>query len=480
MSALSDVTLAEAAAALDSGRVSSQELVEEALQQISRLGPLNAFLNVQAEQARQQARQLDEERQRGIRRSPLHGIPMACKDMFYRQGVPSSCGSRVQMPLPSTTACVLQRLDEAGAVQMGVLNMAEFAFNPTGHNTSMGHCRNPWDPSRITGGSSSGSAVAVATRAVWAALGSDTGASIRLPAALNGVTGLKPTYGRVSRAGAMGLSFTLDTIGPLAQSAQDIALVMDAIAGPDPMDPTTAGLAKPQFASGVHSSVRGLRVGIPSAYFHDGVDGGIARLLAQSQQTLKELGCELVEVNIDEQDLSAANAAATLVLAVESATLHAAWLREQGARYTPQVRARLERGFAISGPQYLDALRYRALALDKFLATVFARVDVLHTPVTPILTPDLVATDMPAGPELDRLHGLLTRCLRPMNFLGLPALSLPIGFLPDGMPSAMQLIGRPFDEPLLLNLGHAYQQATDWHRQRPPLPDAESAASPAP
>jgi aspartyl-tRNA(Asn)/glutamyl-tRNA(Gln) amidotransferase subunit A len=209
------------------------------------------------------------------------------------------------------------------------------------------------------------------------------------------------------------------------------------------------------------------------------VDGGIARLLAQSQQTLKELGCELVEVNIDEQDLSAANAAATLVLAVESATLHAAWLREQGARYTPQVRARLERGFAISGPQYLDALRYRALTLDKFLATVFARVDVLHTPVTPILTPDLVATDMPAGPELDRLHGLLTRCLRPMNYLGLPALSLPIGFLPDGMPSAMQLIGRPFDEPLLLNLGHAYQQATDWHRQRPPLPDAESAASPA-
>ena len=470
MSAALPMTLTEVAAALDTGQFTSSALVEDILSRLPAVAHLNAFLDIHANAALEQARRLDLERQSGLKRSPLHGIPMALKDMFFRKGIPSSCGSRVRMPLSPATATVLQRLDDAGAIQMGVLNMAEFAFNPTGHNASMGHCRNAWNPAHITGGSSSGSAVAVATRSVWAALGSDTGASIRLPAALNGVTGLKPTYGRVSRAGAMGLSFTLDTIGPLAQTAQDCAWVLDAIAGPDPLDPTTAGFAKPDYASGVGASVRGVRVGIPTAYFNEGVDNGIAKLLAQSQQTLNDLGCALIEVKIDAEALMAATAAATLIMAVESASLHGQLLREQGHLYTPQVHARLERGFAVSGPQYLDALRYRAIALEHIMTTVFAHVDVLQTPITPILTPKLDATDMPVGPELDRLHGLLTRCLRPLNFLGLPGLSVPMGFLPNGLPSGMQLVGKPWGEPMLLKLGHAYQTVTDWHRQRPPIP----------
>lgn len=470
------LTLAEAASALACGRVSSAELVDDALRRIASTAPLNAFLGVRADEARLEARLRDQERQRGICRGPLHGIPVACKDMFFRRDIASSCGSKVRLPLPTVTASVLQRLDEAGAVQVGVLNMSEFAFNPTGHNRSMGHCRNAWDPSRITGGSSSGSAVAVAARAVWATLGSDTGASIRLPAAINGVTGLKPTYGRVSRAGAMGLSFSLDTIGPLAQSAEDCALMLEVIAGPDPLDPTTSGIPLPHFASGLQDPVRGLRVGIPSAYFFDGVDQSMAALLEQSQQALEDLGCKLVEISIDGQDMNAANAAASLVIAVESATLHTTSMREQGDRYTPQVHARLERGFAISGPQYLDALRYRAIALERFMGAAFSEADVLLTPVTPIVTPKIETTDVPVGPELDRLHGQLTRCLRPVNFLGLPAISVPVGFLPDGMPCGMQLIGRPFDEAVLLRLGHAYQQATDWHRQCPP-PDLISRAS---
>ena len=470
MSMALDMTLTEVAAALDSGQFSSLALVEDILSGLPDLAPLNTFLHIHADAARDQASLLDQERQRGLKRSALHGIPMACKDMFFRQGVPSSCGSRVRMPLSPTTASVLKRLDDAGAIQMGVLHMAEFAFNPTGHNASMGHCRNPWNPTHITGGSSSGSAVAVATRSVWAALGSDTGASIRLPAALNGVTGLKPTYGRVSRAGAMGLSFTLDTIGPMAQTAQDCAWVLDAIAGSDPLDPTSAGFVKPGYALGIGASVRGLRVGIPSAYFNECVDDRIAKLLAQSQRTLKDLGCKLIDVKIDAEALIAANAAATLVMAVESASLHGQLLREQGHLYTPQVHARLERGFAVSGPQYLDALRYRAIALEQVMTPVFAHVDVLQTPITPIMTPQIDETDMPVGPELDRLHGLLTRCLRPVNFLGLPALSVPMGFLPNGLPSGMQLVGKPWGEPMLLKLGHAYQTVTDWHRQRPPLP----------
>ena len=464
------MTLTEVAAALDAGQFTSLALIEDILGRLPDLAPLNAFLDIHADAAREQAQRLDLERKSGLKRSPLHGIPMACKDMFFRQGVPSSCGSRVRMPLPPTTASVLQKLDDAGTIQMGVLHMAEFAFNPTGHNASMGHCRNAWNPTHITGGSSSGSAVAVATRSVWAALGSDTGASIRLPAALNGVTGLKPTYGRVSRAGAMGLSFTLDTIGPLAQTAQDCAWLLDAIAGPDPLDPTTAGFPKPDFVAGLNADVRGLRVGIATSYFNEGVDDHIAQLLAKSQQAFKSLGCELIEVNIDNEALIAANASATLVMAVESASLHSQLLREQGHLYTPQVHARLERGFAVSGPQYLDALRYRAIALEHIMTTVFAHVDVLQTPITPIMTPQIDETDMPVGPELDRLHGLLTRCLRPLNFLGLPALSVPMGFMPNGLPSGMQLVGKPWGEPMLLNLGHAYQTVTDWHRQRPPIP----------
>lgn len=471
MSVALGLTLSEVAAGLDSGELSSLTLVEGFLSRLTELAPLNAFLGIHADSARQQARQLDLERQGGFKRSPLHGIPMACKDMFFRQGVSSSCGSRVRLPLPTVTATVLKRLDNAGAIQIGVLNMAEFAFNPTGHNASMGHCRNPWDPTLITGGSSSGSAVAVATRAVWATLGSDTGASIRLPAALNGVTGLKPTYGRVSRAGAMGLSFTLDTVGPLAQTAEDCAWMLDVIAGPDPLDPTTAGFVKPDFASGLDAGVRGVRVGIPTSYFNEGVDHCIDMLLAQSRQTLKDLGCALIEVKIDEEALNAANAAATLIMAVESAAVHGTLLREQGHLYTPQVHARLERGFAISGPQYLDALRYRAIALENIMATVFTQVDVLQTPITPIVTPPIDASNLPVGPELDRLHSQLTRCLRPVNFLGLPALSVPMGFLPNGLPSGMQLVGKPWGEPMLLKLGHAYQAETDWHRQRPPTPN---------
>ena len=468
MTELLTMSLAQASLALDERKVSSLELVDALIARAEQINPqINAFLRIDAEQARAAAQQADLERAKGQRRGPLHGLPLAHKDMFYRAGIASSCGSKVKLPVPTSTAGALQRLDSAGAIQFGVLNLTEFAFGPTGHNWAFGHCRNPWDTARITGGSSSGAAASVAARANFGALGSDTGASVRLPACLNGVTGLKTSYGRVSRAGAMGLSFSLDTVGPLARSAYDCALLLNAIAGPDPLDPTTQGHAVQDYVQGINASVRGLRVGVPTHYFNERVDPRIQALMQQSQDTLQSLGCVLVPVDVG--DMAAANAAASLLTISEAASFHANLLREQAERYSKPVRMRIERGFAVSAPQYLDALRYRGPALDQFCKNVFSKVDVLHAPVVPIATPQVDASAELAGASWDALLGELTRFSRPINYLGLPSLALPAGFLDDGLPSGMQLVGKPFAEALLLRLGHAYQQATDWHTRVPSI-----------
>jgi aspartyl-tRNA(Asn)/glutamyl-tRNA(Gln) amidotransferase subunit A len=462
-----DLSLAQAAAALAAGTLSSLELVDAALARAQAVNPqLNAFLRLDADSARAQARAADAERARGYRRGPLHGVPMAHKDMFFRAGVASSCGTHVKLPLPTTTATVLSRLDAAGALQFGVLNMAAFAVGPTGHNAAVGHCRNPWNTERISGGSSSGSGASVAARASFAALGSDTAGSIRIPSALCGITGLKPTQGRVSRAGAMPFSFTLDTIGPLARSAYDCAMMMNAIAGPDAADTTSAQVDTPDYLHRIGQPVQGLRVGVPMNYFTEGIAPEVDRVLQDSLSALRELGCMIVPVDIP--DLAAADAAAGMIISCEGAALHAALMQEQGELYGTQMKARLERGFAIPAPRYLDALRYRNVAAVQFIDAVFSKVDVLHTPLIPINTPEIATSDVTSGAAMDTLITQLTRFTRPFNYLGLPALALPVGCAGDGMPLSMQLVGRPFSEDLLLRLGHAFQCATDWHVRAPP------------
>lgn len=393
---------------------------------------------------------------------------MAHKDMFYRQGLPSSCGSAIRRDTPATsTATALERLDSAGAVDFGALNMAEFAYGPTGHNAHFGHARNPWNTDHVTGGSSSGSGASVAARANFAALGSDTGGSIRLPASLCGITGLKVSYGRVSRAGAMPLSFSLDTVGPLARSAQDCAWLMNALAGTDPRDPTSAHESVPDYVARLNRPVRGLRIGIPEQFFHDDLHPAIAASLDAARKVFERLGCLLVPTSLP--DMSAIEFAGTQMIAAEAASLHGNWLRTRPGDYSPQVRARLERGLAVPAPRYIDALRYRGEALRAFLDQVFSQVDALHTPCLAIPVPTLAETDVGGGEQMDRILALMTRLNRPFNYLGLPALSLPCGFDGNGMPIGMQLAGRPFSEDLLLRLAHAFQTETDWHRRKPPL-----------
>jgi aspartyl-tRNA(Asn)/glutamyl-tRNA(Gln) amidotransferase subunit A len=427
---------------------------------------LNCAVRIDEEAAQACARAIDAELARGHVRGPLAGVPMAHKDMFYREGVVSSCGSRITRDRrASATATVLKRLDAAGAIQFGVLHMAEFAYGPTGHNWHLGHCRNAWNPDYVTGGSSSGSGTSVAARANFAALGSDTGGSIRLPAHFCGVTGLKTTYGRVSRAGTMPLSFSLDTVGPLARTAQDCALVLQAIAGADPADPTASRRPVPDYAAALDRAAKGARIGVPESFFYDGIDGEIEKLVRASLEVFRSLGCEVVEVALP--DLEPWNQAAIAILAPEATALHANWLRERPQDYSEQVRARLELGAAVSAVQYVNALRLRGEALRTWNAEVFSRVDALHAPCVAFPTPTIAATDVGGGQTMAQVLAQVTRLMRPANFLGLPSLALPCGFQPGGLPCAFQLIGRPFGEALLLGLGHAYQMNTGFHKETP-------------
>ncbi len=469
MSAPHTWTLAEAARAIKARHVSSTELVEAVLARAAAVQPkINAFLRIDTELARAQAKVADQELAHGRMRGVLHGIPMAHKDMYYRAGVPSSCGSKIKGDRPEeTTSTALARLDAAGAIQFGVLNMAEFAYGPTGHNYHFGHCRNAWNPDHITGGSSSGSGSAVAARATFAALGSDTGASIRLPAALCGVTGLKVTYGRISRAGAMPLSFSMDTVGPLARSAEDCALLLGVMAGHDLADATSSREAVPDYMTEIARPVRGLRVGVALNYFTDDVDAGVGAALTESIRTLERLGCEIVPVTLP--DMGPMDIAGTHVIAAEAAALHGAWLRQRPEDYSAQVFARLQRGLALPATRYIDALRLRGPSLDAFTRAVFDRVDVLHAPCLPIPTPTIAETDVGGGGGMDRTLALLTKFMRPFNYLGLPSVALPCGFHPNGLPVGMQLAGRPFAEGTILRVAHAFQQATDWHRKVPAL-----------
>jgi aspartyl-tRNA(Asn)/glutamyl-tRNA(Gln) amidotransferase subunit A len=429
---------------------------------------LNCFVRMDYDEALAAARLADAELARGALRGPLHGVPMAHKDMYYREGVPSSCGSKIKrdMPAPSTAAA-LKRLDAAGAIQFGVLNMAEFAYGPTGHNYHFGHCRNPWNPQRITGGSSSGSGAAVAARASFAALGSDTGGSIRTPAAFCGLSGIKPTWGRVSRHGAMPLSFSMDTVGPLARTVEDCALIMGAIAGADPLDPTASRRPVPDYLSRLSRPIKNLRIGTAKRYFHDGMDPEIESLVRASLEVYAKLGAQIVEVDLP--DMEPWTYAALTIVSAEAAAAHANWMRTRPGDYSDQVRARLELGFAVPAATYIESLRLRGVALQAFSRAVFGKADLLHVPSVSFQTPTIADTDVGGGASMVKVMGTITRLMRPGNFLGLPCLSVPAGFTQNGMPTAVQLIGRQFDEAALFAAGHAYQQATDWHVRAPKL-----------
>jgi aspartyl-tRNA(Asn)/glutamyl-tRNA(Gln) amidotransferase subunit A len=387
--------------------------------------------------------------------------------MYYEAGKVVTCGSIIRRDwVATTTATALQRLKNAGTIRTGSLHMAEFAYGPTGHNAHYGAVHNPWGFGHITGGSSSGSGAAVAARLTFAALGSDNGGSIRMPAHFCGVTGLKTTVGRVSRAGAMPLSQSLDTVGPLARTAEDCALLLSLMAGADAGDPTAISGEVPDYMAAVVAPLSGMTIGVPKTFYVDDLDSEVARVLDETIEVLTREGVRIVAVDLpDQRQLTAA---CQLVLAVEAAAFHKAWMIERPQDYSPQVLMRLQNGLAIPAVSYLEAMRWRGPALAAHLAAT-AGVHAVIAPVAPVPAPTIASSDVGNKPGAEAVIQNLTRFTRPINYLGLPALAIPAGFARNGLPIGLQLVGRPFDEATILSVGAGFQRATDFHTKVPEL-----------
>ncbi len=462
------MSLTGVAKAIADKRISSREATQSCLNRIKQWEPgLNAFMAIEADDALKAADAADAMLAAGKALGPLHGVPLAHKDMYYEAGKIVTCGSIIRRDwVATTTSTALQRLKDAGTIRTGSLQMAEFAYGPTGHNAHYGAVHNPWAFDHITGGSSSGSGAAVAARLTFAALGSDTGGSIRMPAHFCGVTGLKTTVGRVSRAGAMPLSQSLDTVGPLARTAEDCALLLSLMAGADADDPTAIGDIVPDYMAALGAPLTGMTIGVPKAFYVDDLDPEVARVLDETVATLKREGARIVIVDLpDQRQLTAA---CQLVLAVEAAAFHKAWMIERPQDYSPQVLMRLQNGLAIPAISYLEAMRWRGPALAAHLAAT-AGVDAVIAPVAPVPAPTIADSDVGNKPGAEAVIQNLTRFTRPINYLGLPSLAIPAGFARNGLPIGLQLVGRPFDEATLLRIGAGFQRATDFHIKVPEL-----------
>lgn len=471
---ITELSLLELSRHIRAGSVTSRSATEACLAAIDAVDPLiNSFLAVDAEGALAAADTADRDIASGRWRGPLHGVPLAHKDMFYRKGQVSTGGSLLLAERPADrTAAVLERLDAAGAITVGSLNMAEFAAGPTGQNDHYGACRNPWNTDHITGGSSSGSGAAVAARLVYGSIGSDTGGSIRLPAGICGVTGVKTTYGRVSRYGAMPRCWTLDVFGPLARDAADCAVLLEAIAGRDPRDSTTLDVPVPSYGDNFPHDLAGVTIGVPENYFYPELEDSVRPVHETALAALRELGATLRFLPVPDPD--PLYKLTNLVNKSEAAALHGRWMKERPEEYALSTSARIEAGFHIPATAYIEALNLRSKILRSFVASVFDRgCDALYVPVLTGPVPTIAETNISTSGHAPAIIDKVTRCTRWVSYLGLPATAFPCGFA-EGLPVAGQLIGRPFSEGELLGIVNAYQRVTAWHRQ---APGAKAAAA---
>ena len=455
---ITGLSLAEAAAAIRAGELSPVELTDALLDRIDRLEPrLNAFITLTADAAQAEARAAGDGTGPD---GPLRGVPLALKDLFDTAGVRTTAGTKILAErVPERDATVVERLRAAGAVFLGKLNMHEWAYGVSNINPHYGPARNPWDTSRVPGGSSGGSGVAVAAGMCLGTLGSDTGGSIRIPSSLCGIAGLKPTYGRVSRAGAIPLSWSMDHVGPMARTVRDCAVLLGVIAGHDPRDPASADEPVGDYLAGLEDGAGGLRIGLPRRYLFEQVDGQVLAAVERAAEILRDEGAEVRDVEIEGIEL--AGQAGATVLVSEAAAYHQKNLRERPDDYGEDVRQRLLTGELYPATAYINAQRLRGVLRDAFLHTL-TDVDILLAPATPITAPPIegFGSDQRAN---------LTRFTTPINLVGLPTLALPCGFDGAGLPIGMQLIGRTFDEALVLRAGRAYERVTEWHTRRPPL-----------
>jgi aspartyl-tRNA(Asn)/glutamyl-tRNA(Gln) amidotransferase subunit A len=463
---LCDQPLVEVAQRIVRRELSPVEVTEAVLARTEALNPhLNVFITVLEEEARAQAAAADREIQGGSYRGPLHGIPVSVKDLFWTAGVPTTAGSRILADFtPETDATVVTRLNEAGAVVFGKANMLEFAYASV--HPDVGPALNPWDATRTTSGSSSGSAAAVAAGMGYGSIGSDTGGSIRLPAAYCGVVGLKPTYGRVSRHGAIPVSWSCDHIGPLTRTVADCAALLGAIAGWDPRDSTTGNVPVPDYVTGLDPDVSALRIGISEPYLRGQVDPAVLALVEAALTHFEGLGATVRAV-----ELPSPHDVVPVLLALimpEAAEYHLPSLQRSPEDFSQPVRERLELGLLTPAFSYIRAQRLRRQIVRRFLDGM-DEVDILLMPTSPVpatpLDDDLISSDE-ADPAL---LAALINFTGPFDVTGFPAISIPCGFTKTGLPVGLQLVAKPWEEQTLFSAAWAYEQTTPWHRHTPPV-----------
>jgi aspartyl-tRNA(Asn)/glutamyl-tRNA(Gln) amidotransferase subunit A len=448
--------------------VSATEIVQTMLERIQALDPrVNAYITVMAEEALAAARRCDAELAAGQDRGPLHGIPVAVKDLYDTAGTRTTSGSKILADrVPERDATSIARLREAGALIIGKTNLNEFACGVTTTNAHYGDTLNPWHLSRTPGGSSGGSGAAVAAGMCTMATGSDTGGSIRIPAALCGTVGFKPSYGRISCHGIMPLSWEQDHPGPMARTVHDAALMLAAMAGWDRADPATVRQPVPNYTQKLGGSIAGWRVGVDRQYALHGISSEVRSAFEQALDTLATLGAEVVDVQVP--GLEEGISAGLVIWNAEATAVHQDWLRTRPEDYDPRVGPRLAKGFSVTGVAYAQAQHARR-QLVRNLQVLFEDVNLLATPMCAIGAPPKGASQVVVdGQEFDVLTGL-TRYSRVFNLTGLPAISIPCGFTSDDLPIGLQLVGALFDEVTVLQAAHAFEQATGWNLRRPPL-----------
>jgi aspartyl-tRNA(Asn)/glutamyl-tRNA(Gln) amidotransferase subunit A len=461
------MNILDAAAQLRAKQTTSRQLTEACLARIAEYDPrVNSFITVTGEHALAQADAADAELAAGRDRGPLHGIPIALKDVYATAGIRTTVGSLLFRDyVPDADSAVGEKLTAAGAVMVGKTNMHELAYGVTSSNPHFGPVRNPWDLNCVPGGSSGGSAAAVAARMCFMAMGSDTGASIRVPAAFCNLVGLKPTYGRVSRRGVLPLDFSLDHMGPITLTVRDAAICLQATAGVDPLDDTSSPEPVDDYVPPPQVSIEGVRIGVPENFYFDGIDPAAQAATRQMVQLAAGLGAKVEIIRVP--DIMALNTTARVILLSEASAAMERF-QHRRAEIGEDVQAMFDQGRFLSATDYVNAQRARRVFRDQFLE-IFRRVDVLFTPMSPTAAQPIGQKTVRIGDVDEDFRLATTRFARAINLLGFPALSMPCGFDARRMPLGLQIIAGPFEEKRLFAVAAALEDATDFHKQTPPL-----------
>ena len=463
---LCKLSIQELGRKLSRKEISPISLTEACLERIEAVDKsLNAFVAVPADQALADAKRAEQEITSGEYKGPLHGIPIAHKDLYDVRGLATTAGSRVFFGhIAAEDAHSVARLRAAGSILIGKTNMHELAYGATGDQSAFGPTRNPWDSERIPGGSSSGSGAAVAAGLCAAATGSDTGGSIRVPGALCGVVGIKPTFGRVSRHGLVALSWTMDHAGPMTRTVYDAALMLGGMAGYDPRDPACVNRPVPDLTASLGHGLRGLRIGLDPGWALSGVETEVGTAFQAALAALRELKAQVVEISLPR--MAEVYDAAIAIQAPEATSLYEDDLKTRPQDFGDRVRERLQRGFAVTGIQYAKARQLGEL-VRREVEEVFERVNLIATPTCPVTAAKIGQENATIDGKEKPLLGILSHFTRVFNLTGNPAITVPCGFSREGLPIGLQLVGAAWTEALVLQAAHAYEQATEWHLRRP-------------